>query len=80
MAIRPLLDEELSTPPIAQTAQFRWYATSVGIAALWTAATQPGRPPYDHAIKEGLEFGLDLSREEWEWHQVADGLVLLFHS
>ena len=32
------------------------------------------------ALKEALEVGLDLSREEREFHQVKSGLVLLFHS
>jgi hypothetical protein len=31
-------------------------------------------------LQEGLEVGLDLSREEREFHQVSKGLVLLFHS
>ena len=31
-------------------------------------------------MKEGLEVGLDLSREEKEFHQTGHGLVLVFHS
>ena len=43
--------------------------------------TQPRRhPPFDDALQEGLKVGLDLSREEREFHQVQQGLVLLFHS
>mgnify|MGYP006866429985 CR=1 FL=1 len=52
----------------------------VGIAALWTGSSAPTPPPYENALKEGLEVGLDLSREEREFHQVSKGLVLLFHS
>jgi hypothetical protein len=52
----------------------------VGIAALWTDGTPPTPPPYDNALQEGLEVGLDLSREEREFHQINRGLVLLFHS
>jgi hypothetical protein len=52
----------------------------VGIAALWCAEAPPGAPPYDEALREGLQVGLDLSREEREFHQVSSGLVLLFHS
>ena len=37
-------------------------------------------PPFDNALEEGLQVGLDLSREEREFHQVSRGLVLLFHS
>ena len=35
---------------------------------------------FEDALKEGLNVGLDLSREEREFHQVQQGLVLLFHS
>jgi hypothetical protein len=32
------------------------------------------------ALEEALQVGLDLSREEREFHQLTSGLVLLFHS
>ena len=80
MAIRELLEDELEMPSIGTTDCFSWHATSVGIAALWTAGQPPALPPYDNALKEGLNVGLDLSREEREFHQVSQGLVLVFHS
>ncbi len=80
MAIRELLEDELKEPSIGSTARFRWHATSVGIAALWSERVPPPSPPYEMALKEALEVGLDLSREEREFHQVKSGLVLLFHS
>lgn len=52
----------------------------MGIAALWTQGHAPTPPPYDDALQEGLQVGLDLSREEREFHQISKGLVLLFHS
>jgi hypothetical protein len=52
----------------------------VGIAALWQAGSAPSTPPFEDALKEGLQVGLDLSREEREFHQLSSGLVLLFHS
>ena len=52
----------------------------MGIAALWTGGKAPTPPPFDNALEEGLQVGLDLSREEREFHQVSRGLVLLFHS
>ncbi len=79
MAIRELLEDALQEPSIASTARFRWHATPVGIAALWSEGVPPPSPPYDVALEEGLEVGLDLSREEREFHQVKSGLVLLFH-
>jgi hypothetical protein len=80
MAIQELLEDELKEPAIGSTARFRWHATSVGIAALWSDKESPPSPPYEIALKEGLEVGLDLSREERESHQIESGLVLLFHS
>lgn len=80
MAIRELLEDSLEEPAIGQTARFSWHATPVGIAALWQAGSAPAIPPFDDALKEGLQVGLDLSREEREFHQLSSGLVLLFHS
>jgi len=80
MAIRELLESALCEPEIGTTPQFRWHATPVGIAALWNAGSPPIAPPYDAALQEALQVGLDLSREEREFHQLTSGLVLLFHS
>jgi hypothetical protein len=80
MVIRELLEEALKEPSIGTTPRFRWHATSVGIAALWNKGQPPIAPPFDMALEEGLQVGLDLSREEREFHQVKSGLVLLFHS
>jgi len=80
MAIRELLEDALKEPTIGITPCFRWHATPVGIAALWSEGQPPASPPFEAALKEGLQVGLDLSREEREFHQVKSGLVLLFHS
>ena len=80
LTINILLEEALNEPDIGTTGRFRWHATAVGIAALWTETQAPSTPPFEDALKEGLEVGLDLSREEREFHQVEQGLVLLFHS
>ncbi|MFN6133656.1 MAG: hypothetical protein ACK46L_12285 [Synechococcaceae cyanobacterium] len=80
MAIRDLLEDALKEPSIGTTSRFRWHATPVGIAAVWADATAPSSPPYEMALEEGLQVGLDLSREEREFHQIKSGLVLLFHS
>jgi hypothetical protein len=80
MAICELLEDALKEPNIGLTTCFRWHATPVGIAALWQAGAAPTAPPYEDALKEGLQVGLDLSREEREFHQLNSGLVLLFHS
>ena len=79
-ALNGLLEESLKDSPIGETPHFHWHATPVGIAALWQGDEAPNTPPFDDAVKEGLDVGLDLSREERGFHQVSDGLVLLFHS
>lgn len=80
LTINILLEEALNEPDIGTTNRFRWHATAVGIAALWLGNASPSTPPFDDALQEGLSVGLDLSREEREFHQVEQGLVLLFHS
>ena len=80
ITINLLLEEALNEPDIGTTSRFRWHATAVGIAALWIDSAPPSTPPFENALKEGLNIGLDLSREEREFHQVEQGLVLLFHS
>ncbi|AII50000.1 hypothetical protein KR52_12765 [Synechococcus sp. KORDI-52] len=80
LTINILLEEALSEPDIGITSRFRWHATAVGIAALWIDSAPPPTPPFEDALKEGLNVGLDLSREEREFHQTEQGLVLLFHS
>ena len=80
LTINILLEEALNEPDIGTTSRLRWHATAVGIAALWVDSPPPSTPPFEDAIKEGLNVGLDLSREEREFHQVEQGLVLLFHS
>jgi hypothetical protein len=80
LTINTLLEEALNEPDIGTTSRFRWHATAIGIAALWTECNTPSTPPFEDALEEGLTVGLDLSREEREFHQVEQGLVLLFHS
>ena len=80
MALRSLLEESLPEAVFGNTDRFSWHATPVGIAALWTGKVVPTSPPFDQALEEGMSVGLDLSREEREFHQVRQGLVLLFHS
>ena len=42
--INLLLEEALNEPDIGTTNRFRWHATAVGIAALWTDDTAPTTP------------------------------------
>ena len=78
--ITNLLTESLSQTPISQTKNFIWLATPIGIAALCKTKEPIMKPPFEKAVKEGVEVSIDLSREEKEFHQTEKGLVLLFYT
>lgn len=81
MSIQELLEVSLKEPAIGQTSTFQWHATPIGIAALCKEeVTKSSQTSYEDALKEGLEVGLDLSREERESHYSQKGLVILFYS
>ena len=74
-----ILDEALNQPIIGETTNFMWYATEIGIAAIYREMP-PSKPPYDKAILEGEELSMDLSREEKEFYITEKGLALIFYS
>ena len=81
MSTQELLEDSLSQPAIGQTSKFHWHATPIGIAALCKKQQkEQSKASYEDALKEGLEVGLDLSREERESHYSKKGLVILFYS
>ncbi|ABX09123.1 hypothetical protein [Prochlorococcus marinus] len=81
MSTQKLLEDSLQEPAIDQTEKFHWHATPIGIAALCKqGASNSSGGSYEDALKEGLEVGLDLSREEKESHYSKKGLVILFYS
>ena len=81
MTTQELLEDALVEPPIGHTKGFQWYSTSIGIAALSTAsdALNPEQLCQD-AIKEGLDIGLELTKEEREFHSSLKGIVIIFYS
>ena len=81
MSTQEQLEDSLKEPAIGQTSKFQWHATPLGIAALCKQElSKPCKDSYEDALREGLEVGLDLSREERESHYSKQGLVILFHS
>ena len=81
MSSQELLENSLNEPAIGQTSKFQWHATPLGIAALCKEElSDSAKASYEDALKEGLEVGLDLSREERESHYSKKGLVILFYS
>ena len=80
-SIKKLLEDSLKEPPIGETSKFIWHATPIGIAATQKSNQKQNTSKiYEDAAKEGLEIGLDLSREETESHDLRKGLVILFYS
>ena len=81
MSTQDLLEDSLLEPPIGHTTRFEWHATQIGIAALskCSDSLQPENL-YEDAIKEGLEIGLELTKEEREFHYSKKGVVILFYS
>ena len=81
LSSQALLEESLESPAIGNTSKFLWHATPIGIAALCkNNQDNPSESTYEAALKEGLEVGLDLSREIRESHYSKQGLVILFYS
>ncbi len=82
ISAQALLEDSLEQPAIGTTSKFLWHATPIGIAALYKGQEESGShiSAYEEALKEGLEVGLDLSREERESHYSKQGLVILFYS
>ena len=83
MSTQELLEDSLKEPAIGQTERFMWHATPIGIAALCKSTGSDEEisiASNKDAVKEGLEVGLDLSREEKESHYSKHGKVILFYS
>ncbi len=81
ISAQALLEDCLDQPAIGNTSKFIWHATPIGIAALYKdKEAVASNSPYKEALKEGLEVGLDLSREQRESHYSKQGLVILFYS
>ena len=78
--IRTFIDQALVDKPIADTKSFTWLVTPFGIAALCKNKRNISEPPFDEAVKEGIQVSIDLSREETEFYDTEKGLLLLFYS
>ncbi len=81
MSVQGLIEDSLLDPPIGYTKQFQWHATPIGIAALAKTSDSFNSENLNKiALEEGLEIGLDLTKEEKELHYSNKGLVILFYS
>ena len=75
-----ILEEAFSGIPIGESDSFIWFATSIGIAALYKCKAKPVNIGIKLAIKEGLEVSIDLSREENQSLLTNRGDTILFYS
>ncbi len=81
MSTKELLEDALGQDPISSTSCFEWYATTIGIAALCkTSESLQIEKLYQAAITEGLDIGLELTKEEREFHYSLKGIVIIFYS
>jgi len=81
MSTHEFLEEFLQEPSIGDTSRFKWHVTPIGIAALCKdPEASLVENFYADAIKEGIAVGLDLTKEEREFHYCRKGLVILFYS
>tara|TARA_Y100001970_G_C13950022_1_gene707757 strand:+ start:354 stop:599 length:246 start_codon:yes stop_codon:yes gene_type:complete len=81
MTAADLLEDSFQKSPIGDTFTFQWYVTPIGIAALIKVKdTCFLESCFNAAIQEGLEIGLDLSREERERQFSSRGWAILFYS
>ncbi len=81
MVTQKLLEDALNEAEIAETQKFLWYVTPIGIAALCKIKlSQLSSIYHEDAVKEALEVGLDLTREESEEHYLEKGWLILFYS
>ncbi len=68
-------------PPLGIHPIFEWYVTQIGIAALSKELNSIELEDIcENAIREGLEIGLELTKEEKEIHTSTKGIVILFYS
>lgn len=58
LTINTLLEEALNEPDIGTTSRFRWHATAIGIAALWTETNTPSTPPLRGCSEGRINSGL----------------------
>ena len=76
-----LILEHLKKDPIGSTKTFRWHATPIGIFASCSIFSKESNELIlKKALKESKFISLDLTKEEYEFHE-TDGLrVIIFYS
>tara|TARA_B100000700_G_C14647521_1_gene670397 strand:- start:350 stop:598 length:249 start_codon:yes stop_codon:yes gene_type:complete len=76
-----LILEYLKKDPIVETKTFRWHATPIGIFASWSISSKESNELIlKKALEESKLIALDLTKEEYEYHETNGLRVIIFYS
>ena len=77
-SLHSLIRDSLNQKPLGQSKNFEWFITEIGIAAIMKEHNK--NISYLEAVKEAIELGLDLSKEESQLIKLDKKQILLFYS
>jgi len=74
-----LIIDSLKEEPIGETDHFFWFITDIGIAALFKK--EQNYEIYSSNVEiEANKIGLDITKEEKEYHKIKEKQLFLFYS
>ena len=74
-----LIIDSLKEEPIGETDHFIWFITDIGIAALFKR--DQNYETYSSNVEiEANKIGLDITKEEKEFHKIEGKQIFLFYS
>ena len=76
--LHSLIRESLNEKPVGQSKNFEWFITDIGIAAL--IKEHNNKISSLDPIKEAIQLGLDLSKEEKQLIRLDEKQIILFYS
>tara|TARA_Y100001968_G_scaffold234685_1_gene217799 strand:+ start:600 stop:848 length:249 start_codon:yes stop_codon:yes gene_type:complete len=76
-----LILEYLKKEPIGETKTFRWHVTPIGISASWSFFQKESNELIlKKALNESKLIYLDLTKEEYEYHEIDGLYMIIFYS
>ena len=74
-----LIIDSLKEEPIGETDHFIWFITEIGIAALFKR--EQNYEIYSSIVEiEANKIGLDITKDEKEYHKIKEKQLFLFYS
>ena len=74
-----LIIDSLKEEPIGETDHFIWFITDIGIVALFKR--KENFETYSSNVEiEANKIGLDITKEEKEYHKIKEKQLVLFYS